>query len=336
MPVLSSMVGQHFAYASGRSGVLQQILLTMSDRDRLLGAKDLTEAEAILTELKMTNPIDQGLKRSDEILNAIEAWARSEVEQMTPESKQETFSILWMENDIPLLSYLIKERMGLTSAISTVPSDTMSSYTVEQLRDYLENGNEGTLPAHLVTFLRETVSQEDVSPQSIDSAVAQYVCDLQRKLARSSGSKLIMKYVRHKIDLTNIRTALRLLKSETTDESHLIMGGTIETARLTKDRESIFRAIDASPLPYELSTQLRAAGDDTNAIELALSQVIANDIAAMWNIPLSIEPVFAFAALTLSQLKLLRTLLIGKRAAMSPQEIKQVLPPFLSASHYVL
>jgi len=56
----------------------------------------------------------------------------------------------------------------------------------------------------------------------------------------------------------------------------------------------------------------------------------------MWNIPLSIEPVFAFAALAQSQLALLRALIIGKRANLDPQTIKKMLPPFLSASHYVL
>jgi len=87
MSALQSVIGQHFAYASGRTGVLQQLLLTASDRDRLLGAANLPEAESILTELKLTNPIEQGLKKSDEILLAIGAWVREEVEIMAPESR---------------------------------------------------------------------------------------------------------------------------------------------------------------------------------------------------------------------------------------------------------
>ena len=337
MSVFSSVLGQHFAYASGRTGILQQILMNVSDRDRLLGAKDLREAEAILTELKMTNPIDQGLKKSDEILHAIEAWIRSEVEHMTPESKLPTFSILWMENDAPLISFLLKKYFGLTSEVSVEPSATMTTYRRDDLVALVEEGTEGTLPSHLTGFVSEAKTLEDPTPQQIDSAVTQYVADMQRKLARASGSALIKQYVRHKVDVTNIRTALRLRKDENHDvKDHLIMGGNIDPKALTGDLSSILTAIDKSPLPYELSEAIRVSADNTNALEQALSSVTANDIAAMWNIPMSIEPVFAFAALANSQLKVLRCLLIGKRANMSPQEIKQILPPFLSASHYVL
>lgn len=336
MPAFSSMVGQHFAYAAGRSGVLQQILLSASDRDRLLGARDLQEAEAILTELKLTNPIDQGLKKSADILHALEQWVRKEVEQMTPESKLPTFSILWMERDIPLIAYALKKHFGLTSAVSSAPSDAMTSVSLEALTTYLADGTEGQLPSHITGFLKEALAWENVSPQMVDTAVAQHIANMQLRLARTSGSSLIKQYVKHKIDCGNIRTALRLLKDEDVHtKDHLIMGGYIDPTKFTGDLGSILAAVDASPLSYELSEKISKAVDDTNALELALSEILAEDIARMWNMALSIEPVFAFAALTESQLKLLRTLLIGKRANMSPQEIKHVLPPFLSASHYI-
>ncbi|MCA9370346.1 MAG: V-type ATPase subunit [Candidatus Peregrinibacteria bacterium] len=335
MPVFSSMVGQHFAYASGRSGVLQNMLLSSSDRDRLLGAKDLREAEAILTELKLTNPIDQGLKKSAEILSAIEEWVRKEVEHMTPASKLPTFAILWMEYDIPLIAYLLKKHVGLTSAVSTVPNDAMASCKAGEIESFLaERKNEG-LPSHLINFLQTALQWENPTPQYVDAQVSQYITSRQLMLARASGSKLIVRYVRNKIDIVNIRTALRLVEEKESSSDHLIMGGGIDPKKLTGNLESILHAINASSLPYELAERIRKASNDTNALELALSDVLAKDIADMWNIPLSIEPVFAFAALAQSQLKLLRTLLIGKRAAMSPQEIKHVLPPFISASHYL-
>lgn len=336
MSTFSAFVGQHFAYAAGRTGVLQQILLTTSDRDRLLGAKDLAEAERILTEIKMTNPIDQGLKKGDDILHAIEQWIRKEVQQMTPASMQPAFSILWSEGTAPLLAYLLKQHFGLTSEHSTEPSDAMASYNSKSLRMLIENGKESTLPTHLVSFVQGVLSWEMPEPKRIDAAVAAYNANVQLTLARTSGSALILRFVRHKIDCTNIRTALRLVTKEDDALPHLIQGGTIPPKALIGDRKSILTAIDRSPLPYSLSEALQKAGSDANMIELALSTVIADDIAHMWNIPLSIEPIFAFAALAQMQLALLRVLLIGKRANMSPQEIKHVLPPFLSAAHYLV
>jgi|GEM_PF-519894 V/A-type H+-transporting ATPase subunit C len=338
MSALQSLIGQHFAYASGRTGVLQQLLLTASDRDRLLGSADLKEAEAILTELKLTSPIDQGLKKSDEILLAIGAWVRAEVETMAPESKKTAFHILWLEEDAPILSYLLKKHHGLTSAVSTEPQSGMTAYGTQALQALVEEDTVASLPSHLIEFVKNAKGMKNASPQSIDSAVAQYIATVQIALARASGSAALKDYIEHKIDLSNIRTMLRVKSNELliTYHASLLNGGTLNLGTTLGDPIEIAKAIDRSSLPYSLGEAIRKNADDPNALEHALSQVIAGDIAHMWNIPLSIEPVFAFAALALSQMRLLRVLLIGKRAHMSPQEIKLMLPPFLSASHYVL
>lgn len=331
MPELQSLVGQKFAFASGRTGVLQQLLLTSSDRDRLLGAKDLSDAEQILTELKFTSVIDQGLRKSDDILNALSHWVRNEVEQMSPESSRPTFSVLWLEEDAPLLSYELKAFHGLTSATSKEPTTGMTAYDPEELKALVQQNATGRLPSHLANFVREMKKAADWKPEEIDAKVAQYIADLQQKLARTSGSTLVQKYVEHKIDLTNIRTALRL-KEEQADLSVFLSGGTLNLKKIAGNAEAIAKAVEQSALPNNIADAIRSATD----LELALAKVTADDIAHMWNVPLSIEPLFAFAALGSSQIKLIRALTIGKRASLSPQEIKDMLPPFLSASHYVL
>ena len=135
--------------------------------------------------------------------------------------------------------------------------------------------------------------------------------------------------------MANIRIALRL-REENADDSVFIQGGSLDLKRLAGNLEGIVKAIERSHLPFSLGEAVRKSADSPNDLELALSEVTASDIAHMWNTPLSIEPVFAFAALAQSQVALLRALVIGKRAALDPQSIKQMLPPFISASHYVL
>jgi len=335
MSQLSSTLGQHFAYASGRTGVLQQLLLTASDKDRLLGAANLEAAEQILTELKMTDPIDQGLRKADEILSALSEWIKEEVNLMSPEVKRPVFSILWIEEYAPLLSYLLKKHFGLTSPASREPQSSMSESDIEQLKELIDNNTEGSLPQPLVSFVRETKKQNMLTPEIIDNLAAQYVTNVHLALAKKSKSTAIMQYVVHRIDMANIRIALRL-KEEDADLSVFIKGGTLDLKKLAGNLEGIVKAIEGSNLPYSLGQAIRKTADDPNAFERALSEVTASDIAHMWNIPLSIEPVFAFAALAQSQLTLLRALIIGKRAALEPQAIKQMLPPFISASHYVL
>jgi hypothetical protein len=94
--------------------------------------------------------------------------------------------------------------------------------------------------------------------------------------------------------------------------------------------------VELAELGYGVADAIRKNPADARSIEQALSEVTAADIAEMWNIPLKLEPVFAFAALAFSQMRLLRAMLLGKRAGFSPQELKQVLPPFIPATHYAL
>jgi len=335
MPEISSIVGQHFAFASGRIGTLQLLLLTQSDVDRMLGAHSGKEAEAILTELKLTSMIDQGIGKGEEILKAVGGWVRKEVESMSPLSKDPIFHILWLEEDAPLISYMLRNHHGLTSEISREPISGMTAYDPEALKALIEEGTEGTLPSHLIKFIKEMKNLSDITPQKIDASVAQFVANLQLKLARTSGSKEIRRYVSHRIDLINIRTAVRLLKEEMEDPQSLFLdGGTLNPKKLMSDLSQIVATVERSSLPVSLGEAVREGAEDTNVIEQGCSEVIASDIARMWNVPLTIDPLFAFAALTISQLRLLRVLLIAKRNGLSPQEVKKVLPPFLSASHY--
>ena len=131
MSQLETLIGQQFAYAFGRTGVLQQLLLTQPDVDRLLGAHDRKDLEKILTELKLTNMIDQSISKSDEILQAVGSWIRSEVELMSPEEKRPVFNILWLKGDSALLSYLLKKHHKLTSIISKEPETSITSYNPE-------------------------------------------------------------------------------------------------------------------------------------------------------------------------------------------------------------
>lgn len=318
MSFTSSTITQNFAFASGRTGVLQLLLLTQSDVDRLLGAHSGKEVEQILTELKLTNPIDQGIDNGDDILHAVAQWVRQEVETMSPKNKQQIFSILWMENDAPLMAYRLKKQFGLTSEVSKEPPTE----------------DEVALAYHL-NAIEERVKFGDPTPQEVDTAVSQYVADAQLKLADESGSAHIKTYVQHLIDLHNIRTAVRLAGNENVDHRTLMLkGGTLNPKELCGSLEDLAKVIDRSPITFTLGSYL--ANADKNELERMLADVLARDIAAMWNVPLSIEPLFAFAAIAFSQLKLIRAILIGKRNELSPQEVKALTPPFLSASHYIL
>ncbi|MBT3293261.1 hypothetical protein HN512_03000 [Candidatus Peregrinibacteria bacterium] len=331
----SSLIGQDFAFAHGRIGTLQQRLLTQSDIDRLLGAQGSNIVEDIFTELKITDGIDQGIHDGDAILLAIEKWIRIEVEEMTPESKRDIFNIIWIDGDAPLLSFLLKKYHSFNSEISCEPESGISAFSPDKLRLLVEENIASDLPNTLVQFVQKIKGMNNPSPKKIDTSVAMFVASAKSKLAKSSKSKEILKFVQHSIDLNNIRTALRLLNEEAENpESFLLPGGLVPTKTLTESKKSIASAAQQYGLSYDLSEALSKDELNLSDIEKKLIEIMAKDISSMWNVPLSIEPVFAFASIAILQLRLMRMILIGKRNTLSPQDIKKALPPFLSASHY--
>lgn len=330
-----ALIGQHYAFAHGRLGVLRQSLLTQGDVNRLLGAHDLREVEQILTELKLTGVIDQSLKNADDILAALASWIRTEVEDMVEPKKLDAFRVLWLTEDLPLLAYLLKRRAGLTSSISVEPVTTIGSYEPAALRALVDDGHGEHLPAQIVSFVTSVRALEQPTPETIDAAVARFGAAERLRYARASGSALIVRYVRHSIDAQNVRTALRLLHAHDEHSASFILdGGTIPTSKLTGSLENIRVAIDSSDLHFRLLKALTSDIEQPTALERGLSDVLADDIERMWEHTLGIEPPFAFAATALSQLRLIRAAILGKRNGLSPQDIKQILPPFVGVSRF--
>jgi len=339
MQELSPTAGHDIAYAHGRIAVLQQLLLSRSEVDRLLGAHDAQEVAKIFIELRFTSRIDQGIADPDMLLLALARWVREEVLSMAPPKSMHAFDVLWLEGDIPLLAYLLKKKIGLTSAISQEPAPAFTSYSPEAWKDLIEHerGWDDHHPPSASKVVAEALALQDPTPAAIDTIAAEWGAGEQLLAAKRSGSRNILRYVRHSIDLKNIRTALRSLdRSKEERQALLVTGGTIPVKSLLGSRADIAHAVEMADLGFGVAVEIRKEEVDIQRLEQSLSSVTAADIADMWNVPLSPEPLFAFAALAFTQITLLRTILLVKRAGFSPQQTKRVLPPFLPATHYVL
>ncbi|MBP9850686.1 MAG: V-type ATPase subunit [Candidatus Peribacteraceae bacterium] len=330
----TAFVGQHFAFAAGRTAILKQHLLSQSDVDRLLGSHGLAEFERTLRELKLMANVSAGTEGVDSLLNAAEQWVKREVEAMTPPAKRPTFGILWLTGDAPRLAYLLKKYHGLSSEVSTEPVTSLTLWNPVSLRAAVEGSvPPNTLPETLTSFIASMKILTKPSPWTIDRAVARFIAERRTALAHASGSADILQYVRHSIDVTNIRTALRLKTIGTPHaEEALLPGGSVPLTRLAGPKADIRSAIAGSDLyaPF-IPAQGSAA---PIAVEQIGASILAADIGRMWTVPLTVEPVFAFAAMVMAHVRLLRAIAIGKRNKLSPQEIKQILPPFIPSTHF--
>ena len=322
---------QLYAYGHGRVGVLQEYLLTQSDVDRMVAARDATDLGHIIAELKISTQVEY-ISNPHRFINNIERWLRNELRSMVSDDDAHLFDILWMKDDAALLSYLLKKHLGLTSDISTEPHVGATAYDPEDLKALVQGIDVPSAPRELRTFIGTLRENRALSPQDIDTRVAQFIVDMQRALAKKASANILL-YVAHHIDLQNIRT-IRRLKRDEKPEDHLLRGGEIEISRFSLDRAKLASVVRGSSLGSTLADSIQSAEDSSIILERGLAKAIAFDIARMRSNALTIDPIFAFGAITQSQLKLLRTILIGKSAHLSSEELKKLLPPFLSTSAY--
>jgi vacuolar-type H+-ATPase subunit C/Vma6 len=333
---LCPAVGHDLLYAYGRIATLKMRLLSRADIDRLLGAHDVAELGRILTELTFTSSIDQGLADPDAMLGALATWIRQEIMAMVPETESSVFDILWLEGDGPLLAYLLKRQHQLTSSISIEPTPLFTAHPVLAWKAFAERGNVLGLPPSAGEILRAVRSLAPPSPAAIDLIVARWVASEQLAIARAAKNTEILRFTQRSVDLRNIRSALRMLDATREERaSQILPGGTIQREMFLGTRETIASGIERAGMSATLADVVHGE-DEGERLEQELGSALAADLTSLWNIPLTMEPVFAFAAIALSQITLLRTVLLAKRSGLSPQELKRILPPFLPATHFFL
>jgi vacuolar-type H+-ATPase subunit C/Vma6 len=334
MSTVSAFTGQHFAFASGRTGVLRQSLITQADIDRMLGSHDLPALEKILTELKFTDGIDQGVTGTERILQHLETWVVKEVEMMVPKEKLFIFNLLWVTGDAPLLAWLLKASRGLTAQESKEPSSGLHAFTSDDLKALVATGKSDRLPKEFLTLVTDVQKLQEPTARLIDTLTEKAVATFSLSLAKKSRSTDIVRFVRTSMDLRNIRTALRLQKENLTEDDAFFAGGILDPKELASSTERMRRAINSSDLALHLGKNLSETLGDPLLFERKAAEILANDIGRMWHVPLTVEPVFAFASIALSHIHLLRAIAIGKRSSLSPQDIKLILPPFIPASRF--
>lgn len=178
------LIGQHYVYAIGRLGALEDQLLKTTDIDRLLGASDGNESVKMLRDIEFVATPDAE-EPFQKTLDSTTALLKKTVERMIPEHKHFIFDVLWIEFDRPRVAYELKEKNGFTSKIASPPEPPVST---------------GFAPEFERKFS---------SPQEIDDTVANVIDEQKLALARRSGSKLICEFVEKMMELESLRTKMR-------------------------------------------------------------------------------------------------------------------------------
>ena len=320
--------GATYAYAYGRIGTLQGVLLTEADRNRLLGATDGKDAVSILTELALSKFIDQGLSTAPAMLSAIEHWLEQEVYSMTPDETRPALAILWIDSIASTLSLALKQKLQLSLEENPLKELLGTTDEYEAWMQYIERDETTGLPA-IAKQLLSMMPSIGTTAMEVDQNVFNAAAKFKLAAAKRAGSKAIVTYVKHTIDCTNILNSLRFSAEKFAE--YFLPGGQIDRMRFNS-KESLATGIDSVGLSYDLSNALRS--DNIEEVEMLCTNVRKKDLAHMWNTPLTIEPIFAFAATALNHTAYVRNVIIGKFNDIDPQELKLLLPTFIPGSAF--
>lgn len=327
----ASLTGSNFAYAYGRIGVLQQKLIHQGNIDRLVGAHNEAQLRQVLGEIPFTSQAMPQELLSD-VPFVMERLLKKELTDLVPEDKAPIFNILWLREDQSIIAHFLKQHLGHTSGLTSVQRKAVTAYGIEQLEHLILRDNAEFIDdTDLIEFIRSITKQRTITPSRIDHDVGVFIAAKQLQHARLSNSPLILRYVRHLIDLQNIRTLRRLPKGQS-GEGLFIPDGEISIKALIDHPNDLAELIRASTLPSKLVDSMHRGEDSSIVMERSLHQGLAHDIAEMRSIPLSIESIFAYATMAQSQIFMVRSILIGKDAGLTGQDINMLLPPVYSTS----
>jgi len=210
---------KNYLFLAGRIRALESRLLTTAQIERMVGASSLETAFRVLAELQYAEYFDSELKPTD-FLEVIATGLR-ETKQLIKDGSDDAveFQLLWKEFDLNNLKQALKSNLLQTDvsfeAFETeVGLSDLGDIPLADLYAAVFDGEMSkTLPAAYVSAIEEAKSlyadtQEIVLVELLlDKAHFAYLASL----VTDTQSVFLKKYFKLLVDMSNLRTLLRLL-----------------------------------------------------------------------------------------------------------------------------
>ncbi|MCR5264941.1 MAG: V-type ATPase subunit [Clostridiales bacterium] len=227
-----SAKAERYLYATARIRALENSMIGRDGSSRLCDARSAAEAAREIAERA-------GVPDADAALESMLSRAFGEVTEMTASSDDgRAFDVMRYPYDCHNIKYAMKCFARGRSAREAI-SGMYGFASVDPVKVYeaASGGDASCLPANMAEAAETAASEfaKNRDPKSIDIALdAACYADMLAK-ADESGIDIFKKAVRLKIDLTNIVTALRVLRlgGGRLMKAAMIKGGGLDTEKLS-------------------------------------------------------------------------------------------------------
>ncbi|MBN1815915.1 MAG: V-type ATPase subunit [Sedimentisphaerales bacterium] len=315
-----------YGYATGKIRCLET---TMLSRASLL---DLANVESFSAAMDLLNSTEYAVGGAPENFAPIEELLlqrRHELRSLFIDLMQdlELVELLRARHDFANMRLAIR-RVVTDRPVGLDYSD-FGSVSAEEFEEAFEQENYSRFPMYLQEAVEEAVLAyyENKDIRAIDYAIDRYEAIYRIRTAQELGSVFLLSFYRVRIDLTNLRTLLRL-KAAGRDERNLFLpGGFVETERLVHGLDLGYEGL--APLfyatPYyeivEGGVAYFTAEQSFLRLERLCEEYLFDFLRTTRTITAGPQPIIAYLMLKENEIRMVRMLLTAKYNGMDAKLI---------------
>ncbi|MCK9443966.1 MAG: V-type ATP synthase subunit C [Tissierellaceae bacterium] len=321
-----------YIQAVTRTRVLETRLLSRARLERMVDAKDMEEVFKVLGETEYANVMG-GLTRDEEYEKILSSELKRVYKLMYEIARDRVVvDLLALKYDYHNLKVLIKEKLLQRDFEDMYISIGSMDFSKVKM-DYLA-GNFRDMDPKVREAIEEVEKDLEINedPQRIDILLDKYYFEHLYKLAESTDIPLFIDYVKDLIDLTNIRTLIRVKKQnkdikflEEVVVPHGKIGKDDIVLALNDSTEGIaakFKSFDVGP---DIRKGLEAYQESNRLSEF---EKLMDDYLMDINKPSKFvnfgpEPIFSYVLAKETEIKALRIIMVSKLNKLSPEDIRE-------------
>lgn len=310
------------AHAVARVRVLEGRLLKMDQIERLLQAPSLADAQKLMEEYGYAGAADY-----DAAIKNAKKEQTDFLKEVTPD--QALTDGFLLENDINNLKVLIKAK-ALSMDGEALCSDT-GSIELKTLAKAVDEQEYRNLPEALQRALKEIDAAINIrmDPGLIDSVLDRTWAEMAHALLKKN--KTLKTYITEKIDLTNLRSALRARRAELPVElakTQLLPGGEIAVdsiVSLMEEPEKMFRLYEQKPYYKQLLPMAEKAAQDGQfqGLEKLQDDYLLDLFIQKRHETIAIEPLIGFYFGKMREMEMIRLMMAAKANGFSDDAVRE-------------
>lgn len=311
----------NFTQAVARLRVLETRLLNKVKIERMIDSTSADDVLKILQETEYASLMVNIVRAEDYNILLKEELIRvySLMYKVSPDSS--IVNIMSLKYDYHNIKVMLKARVldkdfsHMLIPVGTVDIEKLKGYmAMEEYRDLSPIMRESILEAF-------KVYNELKDPQKIDIILDQYMYSDMLSKAKQTKNDFIINYVVRSIDLTNIKSIIRLKKQEKNVnffKEVILTGGDI-------DKDILLKAFNEPIENMAAKFALSKYGDvitlgieeyiktgKLSSLEMFSENYIMNNLKAAKYVTFGPEPIFAYIAAKETEIKIIRIIMVGK------------------------